>query len=183
MARLAILDRDGVINADSDDFVRSVAAWQPLPGSIAAISRLHRSGFVVTVATNQSGIGRGLFTRETVYGMHRKMRRLVRRTGGEIAAVEFCPCRPGEGCACRKPRTGMHEALARRTGLGLEGALVVGDSLRDLEAGAAIGAELWLVRSGKGERTLRQVTGERPAFWSRVHIADDLADVVRQVTS
>ncbi|MEO0616316.1 MAG: D-glycero-beta-D-manno-heptose 1,7-bisphosphate 7-phosphatase [Pseudomonadota bacterium] len=183
MARLAILDRDGVINADSDSFVRSVAEWQPLPGSIEAIARLHKAGFVVTVASNQSGVGRGLFTRETVYGMHRKMRRLVRAAGGEIAAIAFCPHHPDEGCRGRKPRTGLYTRLANETGLPLESALVVGDSLRDLEAGDRVGADLWLVRTGKGPRSLAQAAENPPAWWSRVRVAENLGAVVAAVTA
>ena len=181
MARLAILDRDGVINADSDDFVRSVAEWQPLPGSIEAIARLSNAGFVVTVASNQSGIGRGLFARDVVYDMHRKLRRLVRRAGGHVEQIAFCPHAPGAGCDCRKPAAGLYTRLARRTGLPLEGALVVGDSLRDLEAGAAVGGELWLVRTGKGPRSLAAVEDGAPAWWSGVRIADDLAAVADEV--
>lgn len=181
MARLAILDRDGVINADSDAFVRSVAEWQPLPGSIEAIARLSNAGFVVTVASNQSGIGRGLFGREVVYDMHRKLRRLVRRAGGEIAEIAICPHAPDDGCECRKPATGLYTRISRRTGLPLEGALIVGDSLRDLEAGAAVGGELWLVRSGKGRRSLETAGSAPPSWWAGVHIADDLSAVVDRV--
>lgn len=181
MSRLAILDRDGVINADSDDFVRSVGEWQPLPGSIDAIARLSRAGFVVTVASNQSGIGRGLFGREAVYAMHRKLRRLVRARGGRIAAIAFCPHAPDAGCDCRKPGTGLYTRLAHRTGLSLQGALVVGDSLRDLEAGAAVGGELWLVRTGKGLRSLAAAETAAPPWWPGVRIADDLAAVVDEV--
>ena len=181
MARLAILDRDGVINADSDDFVRSVAAWRPLRGSIDAMARLSRAGFVVTVASNQSGIGRGLFGRDVVYGMHRKLRRLVRSAGGSVAEIAFCPHAPGAGCDCRKPATGLYERIARRTGLPLAGALIVGDSLRDLEAGAAVGGELWLVRSGKGRRSVEAAAAEAPSWWPGVRIADDLAAVVERV--
>ena len=192
MARLAILDRDGVINADSDAFVRSVAEWRPLAGSIDAIASLHRGGFTVTVATNQSGIGRGLFPRAAVHAMHRKLRRLVRAAGGDIAVIELCPHRPDDGCACRKPGTAMLERIGRRTGLPLEGALVVGDAMRDLEAGARflrtltpfvwrVGGDLWLVRTGKGRRTLAAAQAEPPAWWRDVRVGADLADVVARV--
>ena len=115
--------------------------------------------------------------------MHRKLRRLVRRAGGDVAEIAFCPHAPDAGCDCRKPRTGLYTRIARRTGLPLDGALVVGDSLRDLEAGAAVGGSLWLVRSGKGERTLAQVADNRPDWWARVRVADDLAAVARRVTA
>lgn len=181
--RLAVLDRDGVINEDSDAFVKSVAEWQPIPGSVEAIARLSKAGFVVTVATNQSGIGRGLFARDAVYAMHRKLRRLVRNAGGDIRAIAFCPHHPEAGCGCRKPARGMYDILAARTGLPLATALIVGDSLRDLEPGAGTGAELWLVRTGKGLRALETVAASPPAWWSEVRVADDLAALARQLTA
>jgi D-glycero-D-manno-heptose 1,7-bisphosphate phosphatase len=176
-----ILDRDGVINHDSDDYVRSVVEWEALPGSINAIAELSAAGWPVTVATNQSGIGRGYFSREAVYGMHRKLRRAVRAAGGEIRAIAFCPHSPDAGCDCRKPRTGLLQQLAKRTGLVLEHAVVIGDSLRDLEAGREVGADLWLVRTGKGERTLAQVTDRPPSWWRSVNVRADLAAVAESL--
>lgn len=178
--RLAILDRDGVINHDSDAFIRNAAQWVPIDGSIAAIARLSRAGFCVCVATNQSGIGRGLFGRDALYAMNRKLRRLVRAAGGEVDTVAFCPHRPDAGCECRKPGPGLLDAIAQRTGKPLRGALLVGDSLRDLEAGSSRGCELWLVRTGKGERSLAATAGQAPSWWQYVSVADDLAAVVER---
>lgn len=177
-----ILDRDGVINHDSDDFVRTVKQWRPIPGSIDAIAKLSRQGWRISVATNQSGIGRGLFSRETVYAMHRKLRRLVRRAQGEVHDVVFCPHRPDENCDCRKPKPGMFYELQRRSGLNLEDAHVVGDSLRDLEAGQSVGATLWLVRTGKGLRTLEAVEEQAPDWWASVRVRDDLATIALELT-
>ena len=172
-----ILDRDGVINRDRDDFVRRVRDWQPLPGSIGAIADLHRAGWPIAVATNQSGIGRGLFSRSTVDGMHRKLRRLVREAGGDIDAITLCPHAPDAGCTCRKPLPGMLHRLARRLGLEVGDAVMVGDAERDLAAGAAAGTALWLVRTGKGSATEQRLTERPPTWWSRVQVADDLAGV------
>ncbi|MEL7022540.1 MAG: D-glycero-beta-D-manno-heptose 1,7-bisphosphate 7-phosphatase [Pseudomonadota bacterium] len=179
--RWLILDRDGVINEDSDDFVRSPEEWIPIPGSIDAIAGLAQQGWHISVATNQSGIGRGYFPRSAVYAMHRKMRRLVRAQGGEVHDVVFCPHRPDEGCECRKPRPGMFRQLQRRTGLDLQQAHVVGDSLRDLEAGQSIGAKLWLVLTGKGQRTAQSVKARMPDWWSSVQVRNNLAEVAREL--
>ena len=176
--RLVILDRDGVINRDSDAFVRNAAEWIPIEGSIEAIARLSRAGFRVCVATNQSGIGRGLFGVRELYAMNRKLRRLTRRAGGDIDLIAFCPHHPDAGCECRKPAPGLLDRIEQRTGLPLQGALLVGDALRDLEAGAARGCELWLVRTGKGSRSLAEARLRPPAWWDRVRVADDLAAVV-----
>ena len=119
---LVILDRDGVINRDSSDYVRSAADWVPLPGSIDAIARLSRAGFLIGVATNQSGVGRGYFTREAVYAMHRKLRRLVRAAGGTVDVIEFCPDAPWEASDCRKPAPGLLHRIARKTGVALSDA-------------------------------------------------------------
>lgn len=180
-AGLVILDRDGVINEDSDAFVKSAAEWRPIPGSIDAIARLHRSGYTVAIATNQSGIGRGLFDREALYRMHRKLRRLVREAGGEIGMIAYCPHRPDEACDCRKPKTGLLERIGQRYGKRLDGVPAVGDSLRDLQAARAVGATPWLVLTGKGVRTEAQL---RDVRWrDEVRVADDLAGVVAALTS
>lgn len=177
VSRWLILDRDGVINVDSDQYVRSVAEWQPIPGSIDAIAAFSKAGWVVTVATNQSGIGRGYFSRRTLYGMHAKLRKLVRRAGGEIAEIAFCPHTPEDNCDCRKPKPGLLHQLAKRTGLRLEDAVLVGDSMRDLEAGKAVGAELWLVRSGKGRETEAALQKATPSWASSLRVSDNLANV------
>lgn len=173
--RLVVLDRDGVINRDSDAFVKTLAEWQPIDGSIDAIARLSKAGFTVTVASNQSGVGRGLFRRDVVHQMHRKLRRLVRNAGGEIQLIVFCPHHPDADCQCRKPRSGLLQRIARRTAQPLHGSWLVGDSMRDLEAGESVGSRLILVRSGNGEKTLQQARREPPAWWSSVTVVDDLS--------
>lgn len=154
-ARLVILDRDGVINRDSTDFVKSADEWLPLPGSLEAIGLLTGAGFTVCVATNQSGLGRGLFDRRALAAMHRKLRRLAARHGGRIERIAACPHLPDAGCRCRKPAPGLLERLARHVGVGLAGVPVVGDSLRDLDAAEAAGARPVLVLTGNGAQTAR----------------------------
>jgi D-glycero-D-manno-heptose 1,7-bisphosphate phosphatase len=148
-----ILDRDGVINQDSSSFVKTLAEWVPLPGSIEAIAMLSNAGFTVAVASNQSGIARGLFDRKALRGMHRKLRRLVRAQGGHIARIEVCPHGPHDGCTCRKPAPGLLYRLGRHFGVALDGVPVIGDSLRDLEAAMTAGARPILVRTGNGRKT------------------------------
>ena len=151
--KLVILDRDGVINYDSDHFIKSPAEWKPLPGSIEAIARLNQNGYRVVVATNQSGIGRGLFDMATLNAINDKMMELVFRAGGRIDAIFFCPCTSEQQCHCRKPDTGMFEDIAARYQLGLNGVPTIGDSLRDLESGAKVGCTPLLVLTGKGKKT------------------------------
>lgn len=153
-ARVIILDRDGVINEDSDEYIKSPQEWIPIPGSLEAIARLHRAGWRVVVATNQSGVARGLFDIDTLMRIHEKMHRAVEEAGGRIEAVFFCPHGPDDACQCRKPRPGLLREIAARLRIDLKGVPVVGDSLRDLQAAQAVGAKPILVRSGKGLRTL-----------------------------
>jgi D-glycero-D-manno-heptose 1,7-bisphosphate phosphatase len=151
---LLILDRDGVINEDSPDFIKSPDEWIPIPGSIEAIARLNRAGFVVTVASNQSGLARGLFTAGTLASIHQKMLQQVADAGGEIAGIFICPHGPDDGCECRKPRPGLYRQVARAFARDLAGVPIIGDSLRDLEAAIAVGARPILVLTGKGKATL-----------------------------
>lgn len=151
--KLVILDRDGVINYDSDHFIKSPAEWKPLPGSIEAIARLNQNGYRIVVATNQSGIGRGLFDMATLNAINDKMMELVFRAGGRIDAIFFCPCTSEQHCHCRKPDTGMFEDIAGRYQLSLQGVPTIGDSLRDLESGAKVGCTPLLVLTGKGKKT------------------------------
>ena len=169
-ARLVILDRDGVINRESSAFVKTPAEWRPLPGSIAAIAALSQAGFIVTIASNQSGLARGLFDRAALRAMHRKLRRLVAAAGGRVARIEVCPHGPDDGCACRKPKPGLLFRIARRYNADLAGAPVIGDSLRDLEAAAAAGARPILVRTGNGRRTEAAL----PGALADTEIYDDL---------
>jgi D-glycero-D-manno-heptose 1,7-bisphosphate phosphatase len=148
--RLVILDRDGTINEDRDDFVKSPDEWVPIPGALEAIAKLHQAGWHVVVATNQSGLGRGLFDMYTLNEMHLKMNALLAPLGGRIDAVFFCPHAPEDNCRCRKPLPGLFEDIQQRFGLDdMRAVLAVGDTLRDLQAATAIGCAPHLVRTGK----------------------------------
>lgn len=153
--KLVILDRDGVINYDSPSYIKSPDEWKPIPGSLEAIARLNHSGYRVVVATNQSGIGRGLFEIATLNAIHDRMHRALARAGGRIDAVFYCPHAQDANCECRKPRPGMLKEIAHRFNVDLKGVPSIGDSLRDLEASAAVGAQPILVLTGKGEATQR----------------------------
>jgi D-glycero-D-manno-heptose 1,7-bisphosphate phosphatase len=148
--RLVILDRDGVINVESDEFVKSADEWTPIDGSLQGIRLLVESGFTVAVASNQSGLGRGLFNQEALQSMHLKMCRLVEAAGGNIDRIVVCPHRPDEGCDCRKPKPGLLLQLGSYYGVPLTGVPVVGDSARDIEAAVAVGARPILVLTGNG---------------------------------
>lgn len=168
--KLVILDRDGVINQDSDDYIKSPQEWVPIPGSLEAIARLHREGYRIVVATNQSGVARGLFDLDMLGRIHAKMLELVRAKGGEIDAIFFCPHGPDDGCRCRKPLPGLYEEIIERLKINLHRVYVVGDSERDVVAARAAQGLPVLVRTGKGERTLKrsqQLTG--------VPVFDDLS--------
>ena len=168
--KLAILDRDGVINHDSDQYIKSPAEWRPIAGSIEAIARLNQHGYRIAVATNQSGIGRGLFDMATLNAINDKMMELVFRQGGRIDALFFCPHTAVEECNCRKPRTGMLEEIAARFHTELKGVPSIGDSLKDLQAAEAVGAQPILVLTGKGKAT--RDAGGMP---KKTLVFDDLA--------
>ena len=168
---LVILDRDGVINRDSREFVKSVDEWIPLPGSISAIADLCRAGYTVTVASNQSGLARGLLDRNALRAMHRKLRRLVSAKGGRIDRIVVCPHGPDDGCDCRKPKPGLLRRIARYYGAELTRVPVIGDSLRDLQAARAAGARAILVRTGSGLETEASLDGKLAA----TEVYDDLA--------
>ena len=174
--KLVILDRDGVINHDSDQYIKSPAEWRPIAGSIEAIARLHQAGFRIAVATNQSGIGRGLFDMATLNAINDKMMELVFRQGGRIDALFFCPHTAAEACGCRKPRTGMLEEIAARFHTELKGTPLVGDSLKDLQAAEAVGAQPLLVLTGKGQRT--KADGGMPR---KTLVFDDLGEACRHI--
>jgi D-glycero-D-manno-heptose 1,7-bisphosphate phosphatase len=176
--KLVILDRDGVINHDSDQYIKSPAEWRPITGSIEAIARLHQGGWRIAVATNQSGIGRGLFDMATLNAINDKMMEMVFRQGGRIDALFFCPHTAAEGCGCRKPRTGMFEEIAARFHTELKGVPVVGDSLKDLQAADAVGAQPILVLTGKGPRTR-----EEGAMPRKTLVFDNLADAARHLVA
>ena len=174
--KLAILDRDGVINFDSEQYIKSPAEWRPIPGSIEAIARLNQNGYRVAVATNQSGIGRGLFDMATLNAINDKMMEMVFRAGGRIDALFFCPHTAAEECSCRKPRTGMLEEIAARFHTDLKGVPAIGDRLKDLEAAEAVGAQPILVLTGKGEKTREE--GGMP---KKTLVFDDLAEASRHL--
>ena len=150
--KLVILDRDGTINSDSDDFVKTPEEWLPLPGALEAIARLSHAGWHVVVASNQSGLGRGLFDVGTLNAMHTKMLKMLALQGGRMDAVFYCPHTAEDNCHCRKPRPGLFEQIGLRFGVPLKGVPTVGDSLRDVQAGAAAGCEPHLVLTGKSEK-------------------------------
>jgi D-glycero-D-manno-heptose 1,7-bisphosphate phosphatase len=148
--KLVILDRDGTINLDSDEFIKSPEEWQPLPGALEAIAKLNHAGWHVAVASNQSGLGRGLFDVAALNAIHAKMHKAVAANGGRIDAVFYCPHSPDEGCTCRKPQPGLFEQIGERFGVDLKQTPVVGDTVRDLQAGAQVGCPPHLVLTGKG---------------------------------
>jgi D-glycero-D-manno-heptose 1,7-bisphosphate phosphatase len=174
--KLIILDRDGVINTDSEQFIKSPEEWKPLPGSLEAIARLNQAGYRVVVATNQSGIGRGLFDMAMLNAIHDKMHRAAAAAGGRIDAVFYCPHTAESTCSCRKPKPGMLEEIARRFNVPLAGVPAVGDSPRDLQAAFAVGAIPILVKTGKGEKTL--AAGSLP---DGTQVFDDLSAVVESL--
>lgn len=149
--KLVILDRDGTINQDRDDYVKSEAEWEPLPGALEAIAKLNHAGWHVVVASNQSGLGRGLFDVSALNAMHTKMHKLLATAGGRVEAIFYCPHGPEQACPCRKPAPGLFEQIGERYGVSLQGVPTVGDTARDLIAGAAVGCEPHLVLTGKGE--------------------------------
>ncbi len=173
--KLIILDRDGVINVDSEEFVKTAREWIDLPGSIDAIARLTRAGWTVCVATNQSGLARGLFDVATLEAMHEKMRSLIEQAGGRLGMVIYCPHGPDDACDCRKPLSGLFKRISEYYGVPLNGVPTVGDSLRDLQAGAALGCQPYLVRTGKGRKT------ETQALPEGTRVFDDLAAVAEHL--
>jgi len=174
--KLIILDRDGVINRDRADFVKSADEWQALPGSLAAIARLTQAGWRVVIATNQSGLARGHFDMAALNAMHQKLRRELAQAGGQIDAIFVCPHGPDDGCDCRKPRPGLFHQIARRYDVNLGGVPAVGDSLRDLQAAHTAGCQPWLVQTGNGVKT--EAAGNLPPGTG---VAVNLAAVVNSV--
>jgi len=174
--KLIILDRDGVINYDSDQFIKNPEEWKPIPGSLEAIARLNQEGYHVVVATNQSGIGRGLFDMATLNAIHDKMHKSCALVGARIDAVFFCPHTSESNCGCRKPKAGMLEEIANRYNTSLDGVPAVGDSLRDLQSAVTVGARPYLVLTGKGEKT--KAAGGLP---EGTQVFPDLAAVVTAI--
>jgi D-glycero-D-manno-heptose 1,7-bisphosphate phosphatase len=173
--KLIVLDRDGVINEDSDDYIKSVDEWHPIPDSLEAIARLNHAGYTVAVATNQSGIARGFYDVATLSAMHRKMDDLLASLGGKVDAVFFCPHGPKDGCDCRKPEPGLLRQIGERYQHDMKDVIFIGDSISDMKAAVAIEAQPVLVKTGKGEESvdLLYSNGIEGAL-----IFDNLADAV-----
>ena len=179
--KLIILDRDGVINHDSADYIKSADEWRAIDGSINAIARLHKAGFTVVVATNQSGLARGKFDLDDLEAMHEKLTRLVEDQGAELGAIFYCPHSPEANCKCRKPLPGLVDAIEAEFNTSAEGSYFVGDSLRDLQAAVTKSCKPILVRTGNGEKTLTQLadinlqTDAPPLSLEQVRVVKDLA--------
>ena len=176
--KLIVLDRDGAINVDSAQFIQSPDEWKPIPGSLEAIARLNESGWRVVVASNQSGVGRGLFDMDTLNAINEKMTKAIGQAGGRLDAIFFCPHSADSTCDCRKPRPGMFVQIAERFNVDMRGVPVVGDSLRDLQAGVAVGCQPYLVLTGKGAKTQAD-----PALPEGTLVFPDLAAVAAQLTA
>jgi D-glycero-D-manno-heptose 1,7-bisphosphate phosphatase len=174
---LLILDRDGVINEDSQDYIRNIVDWHPVPGSIEAIAELSKAGYRVAIATNQSGLSRGYFGLDEMEEIHQKLCALVEEQGGGIAGIFYCPHLPDEGCECRKPATGLLQAIEAELDEPAANAWFIGDSLKDLQAATAHGCRPALVLTGKGETT-RAALADHPELQA-VPIFNDLAEVGR----
>lgn len=173
--KLVILDRDGVINDDSDAYIKDADEWQPLPGSLEAIAALTRAGWTIAVATNQSGLARGLFDEYALARIHAKMIDAVEDAGGHIELIVFCPHGPDDDCDCRKPKPGLLKRIAAELALPLDGVPVIGDSLRDIEAAEAVNAQPMLVLTGKGEATRYMLDGRN------IPVHADLASAVDEL--
>jgi D-glycero-D-manno-heptose 1,7-bisphosphate phosphatase len=172
--RLVILDRDGVINQESEAFIKTPEEWIPIPGSVAAVARLYKNGYTVVVASNQSGIARHLLSLDTLAAIHGRMKREVEAAGGKIDSIFFCPHGPKEGCDCRKPKPGLFRQIAERYGVRLEGIPMIGDSERDLQAARAVRGRPILVKTGNGLKTLEEDHDVEETY-------DDLASAAAQL--
>jgi D-glycero-D-manno-heptose 1,7-bisphosphate phosphatase len=182
MTRLIILDRDGVINYDSDQYIKSSTEFIPLPGSLQAIAQLCKTGFKVVVATNQSGIARQFFSLETLQSMHTKLQHLLKPLGGSIEHFYYCPHAPDDQCTCRKPKAGLFKQIAHDFNLSpqqLSSVTMVGDSLSDMKAGLTAGTQVALVRSGKGLLSLKKINQTALSTYLAIPVYDDLADFTR----
>ena len=175
--KLIILDQTGVINQSSDAFIKTPEEWIPIPGSLDAIARLTHSGYRVVIATNQSGIGRGLLDMATYNAINDKMYKAVNQAGGRIDAIFFCPHTSADKCSCRKPATGLLDEIMQRYGVNLKNAPAVGDSLKDLQAAATVGAIPMLVLTGNGQttRTAKEIPAGTQIFENLAAVADALA--------
>ena len=173
--KLIILDRDGVINHDSDDYIKSPDEWQPIHGSLEAIAKLHQWGYKIVVTTNQSGIAKGLFTMDTLSAIHEKMLEAVSSAGGKIDAIFFCPHEDSDECSCRKPSPGLFDSIAVRFGMELTNVPMIGDSLRDLQAAETASGQPILVLTGKGKQT------QKKNLPSKTKVYDNLSAYVTEL--
>lgn len=174
--KLIILDRDGVINEDSNEYIKSPEEFIPVPGSLEAIARLNHAGYRVAVISNQSGIARKYFNTATLQSIHEKLRSLLADIGGHIDTILYCPHKPDDQCDCRKPKTGLFDELKNRLHIRFDNTIAVGDSLRDLQAAKAVGAKPVLVKTGKGLRTL-----QNDPVPKNIPVYDNLAEVVNDL--
>lgn len=178
--KLVILDRDGVINFDSDAYIKNPDEWNAIPGSLEAIAKLNQAGFRVAVATNQSGIARGLFDLDDLEAIHAKMEDAVAALGGELSGIFYCPHGPDDGCTCRKPEPGLLHAIAAELGTDLTGIPFVGDTVKDVQTALTVGAKPVLVRTGKGQQSETQLSDE---LRRQVRVFDDLGQAVEYFLS
>ena len=176
--KVIILDRDGVINHDSDAYIKSVEEWIPVAGSLEAIARLNHSGYTVVVASNQSGLARGYFTIETLMAIHKKMDEQLLKIGGKVNAIFYCPHGPDDACDCRKPKPGMLLEIGQRFNVPLKNVVFIGDSISDIEAASNASAKPMLVRTGKGIKAEKTLLAEGN---KSVPIFDDLAAAVSAI--
>jgi D-glycero-D-manno-heptose 1,7-bisphosphate phosphatase len=177
--KLIILDRDGVINYDSDKYIKSPDEFIPLPGSLEAIARLNQAGYTVVVATNQSGIARGYFTVDTLAQMHAKLEKLLEPMGGKIDAIYYCPHGPDDQCDCRKPKPGLLRKILAEYRANSAEVPVIGDSLRDLQSALTVGAKPILVKTGKGQGTAEKLR-DHPEL-QNVPVYTDLSEAVAKL--
>ncbi|MEJ2180361.1 MAG: D-glycero-beta-D-manno-heptose 1,7-bisphosphate 7-phosphatase [Gammaproteobacteria bacterium] len=174
-----ILDRDGVINEDSDEYIKSPDEFIPIAGSLAAIAKLNQAGYTVVVATNQSGIARGYFDEATLHAMHAKLHDLLAAEGGNIDKIYYCPHGPDDSCECRKPKSGMISQILLDYNIEPDNIVAVGDSLRDLQAAQAVGVKSILVRTGKGRKTESQLPSQ--PLLADTPVFDNLAAAVSEL--
>ncbi len=184
-AKIVVLDRDGVINHDSADYIKSADEWVPYPNSLKAIAALHQAGFTVLIATNQSGLARGYFDEFQLAQIHQKLNDHVEAAGGLISGLFYCPHGPDDGCACRKPGIGLLQQAESQLQVSLQGCYFVGDSLRDLQCAAAFGMQPVLVLSGNGEQTKSRLStdeaGQLSAVLRQTPVYSDLLDAVNRL--
>jgi D-glycero-D-manno-heptose 1,7-bisphosphate phosphatase len=172
-----ILDRDGVINHDSDDYIKTPDEWIPIPGSLEAIARLNWAGYYVLVVTNQSGVARKLYDEKTLDDIHNKMQDALIKVGGHLEGIFYCPHSPDEKCACRKPKPGLYKAIIKELNIDLTDVPAIGDKWTDVQAARAVGCQPILVRTGRGEQTL----AEHKVALKKIPVYADLAEAVTAI--